>query len=137
MNQDELKARVFEQQKADLDLLIRKDNDYNGPENSLGGFRDFGFLGVLVRLSDKLTRLRTLYKSGHSLVDSESFADTLQDIRNYSHIGQIVWENERQNEQSNTSIASSATGKASQYPMRTTRMASVPDAGPPYGSKKR
>lgn len=59
-------------------LLIRKRLDY-GPGNLV----EFGQFGVLVRLSDKLHRLRNLHERGTAPLH-ESVLDTWQDIAGYA-----------------------------------------------------
>ncbi|WP_051585995.1 nucleotide modification associated domain-containing protein [Caldanaerobius polysaccharolyticus] len=63
------------------ELLIAKQHDY-GPNNIL----EFGEFGVLVRLNDKVSRLK------HLIMDkltpkNESIEDTWKDIANYAIIG--------------------------------------------------
>lgn len=63
------------------DLFCQKQRDYGR-----GNIAKFGELGVLVRTSDKIERLRNLL---HSLRDpaNESLADTWRDISIYGVIG--------------------------------------------------
>lgn len=63
-----------------LELLDRKARDY-GP----GNINAFGDLGVLVRMSDKIERLKNLYKSS-ATPQVESVDDTWIDIMNYAAI---------------------------------------------------
>lgn len=73
-------------------ILIRKQMDY-GPRNIMdapGG----PILGLTVRLSDKLARLRNLVENGSgSGAQFESLRDTLLDISNYGLIGMMVLDN--------------------------------------------
>jgi len=64
-------------------LFDKKQHDY-GPDN----IAQFGDLGVLIRLNDKIQRLRTLYMSGEQPeFTDEAFADTWMDIHVYGVIG--------------------------------------------------
>ena len=73
----------------DMELLRAKGHDYSGEADALGNLRRFGLLGILVRLSDKFSRLEHFAKSGDLQVQDESIRDTLRDIRNYSFLAQI------------------------------------------------
>lgn len=77
-----------------LKLFIAKQYDY-GPEN----ISNFGDIGVLVRLNDKIERLKNLMFNGNTAVN-ESIEDTWIDIGNYGLIGlmckQDLWPNVKQ-----------------------------------------
>jgi len=76
----------------DMKLLKAKGHDYAGDEDALGNLRRFGLLGIIVRLSDKFSRIEQFAKSGAISVKGESIADTLRDIRNYAFLAQIFLE---------------------------------------------
>ena len=59
-------------------LFERKNRDYGD------AFAEFGPVGVIVRMEDKIKRLVSISKSGITLVDSESLRDTLIDLHNYA-----------------------------------------------------
>ena len=65
-------------QKEGLDLFKRKNKDYGD------AFANFGTIGVLVRLSDKISRAVSISKSSVTLVNDESLRDTLIDLHNYA-----------------------------------------------------
>lgn len=65
------------------DLLEKKNRDY-GSNNLL----TFGDLGILVRLSDKLERLKNYVLKDRTFeIDDENLEDTLYDIAGYA----IMW----------------------------------------------
>lgn len=65
-------------------LMDRKNSDYCPADNALRSLKEFGSLGILVRLYDKLSRLRTLLEGGkHPAVTNETEHDTLLDAINY------------------------------------------------------
>ena len=66
------------------DLLIRKQRDY-GHRN----ITDFGEFGVLVRVNDKVSRLKNLLGNGRTPVN-ESIDDTWRDIANYAIIALML-----------------------------------------------
>lgn len=61
-----------------LTLFKRKNKDYGD------AFANFGTIGVLVRLSDKISRAVSISKSSVTLVKDESIRDTLIDLHNYA-----------------------------------------------------
>jgi hypothetical protein len=78
--------------EADMALLKAKGHDYAGNEDCLANLKRFGSYGIVVRLSDKFSRLETLTKQGQMAVTSESLIDTVRDMRNYLYLLQIFLE---------------------------------------------
>lgn len=71
-------------------IFIKKQRDY-GP----GNINAFGLPGVVVRLSDKIQRLRNLYYDGFAIreppvVSNETVDDTLMDIIGYAAIALLL-----------------------------------------------
>jgi len=66
------------------DILMCKQRDY-GP----GNIADFGEFGVLVRVNDKVARLKNLLSQGQR-PENESIDDTWKDIANYAVIALMV-----------------------------------------------
>jgi hypothetical protein len=65
-------------QKEALELFAKKNADYGD------AFAEYGTIGVLVRLGDKIKRLQSISSKQISLVNDESLRDTLIDLHNYS-----------------------------------------------------
>ena len=65
-------------QKEGLELFKKKNADYGD------AFANYGVVGVLVRMGDKISRLQSITTKSVSLVNSESLRDTLIDLHNYS-----------------------------------------------------
>lgn len=65
-------------QKEALELFTRKNKDYGD------AFAQYGVIGVLMRIEDKLQRSRTISKNGINLVQEETMRDTLLDLHNYA-----------------------------------------------------
>jgi len=64
------------------DTYIRKNNDYG---NSFGeSFDEWGLIAGVVRMDDKMRRLKQLIKGNPAQVKDESIRDTLMDLANYS-----------------------------------------------------
>ena len=65
-------------QSEGLELFKRKNSDYGD------AFANYGIIGVLVRMGDKIQRLQNITTKNISLVDDEKIRDTLIDLHNYS-----------------------------------------------------
>jgi len=65
-------------QQAALALFTRKNADYGD------AFAQYGVIGVLVRLQDKINRCLSISQSGIQLVEDERLEDTLMDLHNYA-----------------------------------------------------
>ena len=64
--------------KEALELFTRKNIDYGD------AFAQYGVIGVLMRIEDKLKRLMSITKTSIVLVHDETLKDTLIDLHNYS-----------------------------------------------------
>jgi len=65
-------------QNEGLNLFIKKNTDYGD------AFSQYGVIGVLVRMNDKIQRFISVSNTNISLVKDESLRDTLIDLHNYS-----------------------------------------------------
>ena len=65
-------------QKEGLDLFKKKNADYGD------AFANYGPVGVLVRMGDKISRLQSITNKGVTLINTESIRDTLIDLHNYA-----------------------------------------------------
>ena len=61
-----------------LSLFTKKNQDYGD------AFANFGPVGVIVRMGDKINRLASVTGSSVSLVKTETIRDTLIDLHNYA-----------------------------------------------------
>lgn len=65
------------------ELYAAKNSDYGDSFNDL--FSEFGLITVVIRLQDKMNRLKTIAKNGGEYsVKDETIRDTLMDLANYS-----------------------------------------------------
>jgi len=78
-------------QKEGLELFKRKNKDYGD------AFANFGPIGVIVRMGDKINRLTNITKSSIRLVQDETIRDTLIDLHNYAAMAVMLLD-EKQNE---------------------------------------
>ena len=77
-------------QEESLELFKKKNQDYGD------AFANYGPIGVLVRLGDKISRLQSITKSQITLINSESLRDTLIDLHNYSAMAIILLDEKKQ-----------------------------------------
>jgi hypothetical protein len=61
-----------------LELFTKKNPDYGD------AFAEFGVIGVLMRIEDKIKRSLSITKNGVNLVNDEGIRDTLLDLHNYA-----------------------------------------------------
>lgn len=64
-------------QDEGFELFKKKNQDYGN------AFEEFGTIGILVRMNDKIKRAMNISDSQINLVDDESLRDTLIDLHNY------------------------------------------------------
>lgn len=64
------------------DLYHRKNHDYG--DSFRKSLEEFGLVAAVVRMSDKMERIKTLCKSESIEVKDEKIRDTLVDLANYA-----------------------------------------------------
>ena len=69
------------------DLYIRKNRDYGSSVTDT--FNKYGLVSFLVRIEDKLNRVRILNEKGRAKVTNKSLVDTLYDLANYTMLAII------------------------------------------------
>jgi len=67
------------QQEA-LELFEKKNTDYGD------AFAEYGKIGILMRIGDKLKRYISITNNGVNLINDEGLKDTLIDLHNYFQI---------------------------------------------------
>jgi hypothetical protein len=73
--------RVVQMEKVQaeaLELFEKKNADYGD------AFANYGSIGVIVRMGDKIQRLVSVTNRSVSLINNESLRDTLIDLHNYA-----------------------------------------------------
>jgi len=85
----EVRLKQFKavQDKA-YELFNKKNTDYGD------AFADYGVVGVLVRMGDKIRRYTSVSSKGVSLINDESLRDTLIDMHNYSAMAIMLMDEE-------------------------------------------
>jgi hypothetical protein len=81
---DSWQEAAFQQAQDVAKLLISKQHDYGH-----GNINAFGELGVLVRASDKIERLKNLHKR-RDTPSNESVDDTWMDLAGYAIIALMI-----------------------------------------------
>ena len=76
-------------------LRLAKGHDYSADEDVFENLRDYGLLGIAVRLSDKVCRLKQLHQKGTLKVNDEKIEDTMKDVINYSLFYIIMLRNQK------------------------------------------
>ena len=77
-------------QKEGLELFKKKNADYGD------AFANYGVIGVLVRMGDKIARLQSITTKTVSLVNTESLRDTLIDLHNYSAMAIMLLDEDKE-----------------------------------------
>lgn len=84
-------AQLQEIQDNARALFSKKNKDYGD------AFANYGVIGVLMRMQDKISRGISISKSKIELVEDESLKDTLLDLHNYAAMAlMLMQENDEQ-----------------------------------------
>ena len=67
-----------------LELFKKKNQDYGD------ALAEYGPIGVLIRMGDKIKRLQSIDKNQITLVNDEKMRDTLIDLHNYAAMALIL-----------------------------------------------
>lgn len=100
MNSKDFLKKIEENFKNNLEIIKLKNSDYSIESDAFLNFRTcetFNIpaeIGILVRMTDKLTRISNLLNKKESVKD-ETIADTLSDLSNYAIILKVYIENKK------------------------------------------
>ena len=86
MTRQQLFKTFIKLQQEELELVKKKNADYSSEDNPFANFDMFGAYGFLVRMSDKLMRVKQILEHGEIKVKDESVKDTLMDLSNYANL---------------------------------------------------
>jgi hypothetical protein len=81
--------QMQEVQAKGLELFKKKNADYGD------AFAEFGVIGVLMRIEDKIKRSLNITNNGIHLVKDEKIEDTLIDLHNYAAMALILLNEEK------------------------------------------
>jgi len=87
LNNNDFLKEFKEIQNSAIDLARIKNNDYGS------SFIVDGYEGVLIRMTDKINRIRTLSSGTKKEVSDENLKDTIMDLQNYCIIAIICLNN--------------------------------------------
>jgi hypothetical protein len=76
--------QILDVQTEAFNLFRKKNQDYGD------AFADYGPVGVMVRMGDKIRRMVSITKSGVNLVEDEKLRDTLVDLCNYAAMAVLL-----------------------------------------------
>ncbi len=76
-------------QEEAANLFEKKNKDYGD------AFANYGPIGVIVRIGDKINRLSSVTNNGINLVKTESIRDTLIDLHNYSAMAVMLMDEKK------------------------------------------
>ena len=93
-----MREELFQEITDEMYKIYKMTNEDYGSSVS-DTYKDFGIVSFLVRIQDKVNRLKTLTKK-ESLVKDEKIEDTLLDLANYSILALIELKMEANNERS-------------------------------------
>src|SRR5574344_2636770 len=65
-----------------LEIYKAKNADYG--DSFADSFKEFGLIAPVVRMNDKMNRIKSLSKKGDRQVKGESLTDSLMDLANYA-----------------------------------------------------
>ena len=71
-------------QDSAFELFKKKNADYGN------AFEDYGTIGILVRMNDKIKRAINISDKTITLVNEESLRDTLIDLHNYAALAVLL-----------------------------------------------
>ena len=71
-------TQIIKVQNEALELFKKKNIDYGD------AFANYGSVGVIIRMGDKIQRLVSVSNRGVNLINTESLRDTLIDLHNYA-----------------------------------------------------
>lgn len=101
MNQDTFLLKLQELHDVSMEITKRKNADYANNSDAFANFRGASLVGltpaqgILVRMTDKLTRVGNLLTK-EAQVKDESILDSLKDLSNYSLILALYLEHEKE-----------------------------------------
>ena len=84
-------VQIAKVQQEGLELFKKKNQDYGD------AYAECGVVGVVVRMGDKLARLRAVTAQRITLVNDETLRDTLLDLHNYAAMAIALMDEGREN----------------------------------------
>jgi len=107
----ELEKLHKETSKKCLDIMLKKNSDYTGGEKSTDIFANFRsseylgihpVIGIMMRVMDKIQRIRSFTADGKLKVDNESIDDACEDVVNYMILTKAIFKEQREKNENNS-----------------------------------
>ena len=76
-------------QDQGFEIFKAKNKDYGN------AFEEYGTIGILIRMNDKIKRAQNISNKNITLVNDESLRDTLLDLHNYCALAIIMMDNDK------------------------------------------
>ena len=71
-------------EEENKELFKKKNKDYGK------SYEDFGLMGIIVRMNDKINRIKSIYLKEEIEVKHEAIEDSINDLYNYSILGLML-----------------------------------------------
>lgn len=68
-------------------MCVKKNHDYGDSAHKI--YEEYGLTSYLIRMSDKMSRIKTLMNTKEQQVKDESIIDSLKDLANYALLATI------------------------------------------------
>lgn len=91
-----------------LETFVAKNEDYG--DSFADSFKEFGITSAVVRMNDKMNRIKSLSKKGDRQVKDESLRDSLMDLANYALMTVIELEDKGEEREEPSSFVSRHLG---------------------------
>lgn len=105
MNIKQLEKLHKETSQKCLEIMLKKNSDYTGGEKSEDIFANFRtseilgvnpVIGIMLRVMDKIQRIRSFTEDGQLKVQEESVDDACEDVVNYMILAKAMLKEQRQ-----------------------------------------
>ena len=105
MNIEQLEKLHKETSQKCLEIMLKKNSDYTGGEKSEDIFANFRtsevlgvnpVIGIMLRVMDKIQRIRSFTEDGQLKVQEESVDDACEDVVNYMILAKAMLKEQRQ-----------------------------------------
>jgi len=94
-----------------LEIMLKKNSDYTGGKKSTDVFANFRsseylgihpVIGIMMRVMDKIQRIKSFTADGELKVDNESVYDACEDVVNYMILAKAIFVEESNKNENNS-----------------------------------
>lgn len=97
MNTHDISKKIFDIAEEISKLVVTKNHDYGD------AWQRYGIFTPLIRINDKILRVKTLSSGEQALIADEKIEDTLKDIIGYAALA-LLWLKENGNEEKHDNL---------------------------------